>query len=110
MSYFHLKSKPTMPLVNSNYAKLARREPGFKFPVSLFSTKKNPMIGMCWVSSFYIVRVRSSIFGFFLTHCTVGLMDTQVKKSLKGNAGENIYIGLVGMPKINKRVLSPFTR
>ena len=54
---------------------------------------------MCWVSSFYIVRVRSSIFGFFLTHCTVGLMDTQVKKSLKGNAGENIYIGLVGMPK-----------
>ena len=30
---------------------------------------------------------------------SVGLKDTQDKKSLKGNAGENIYIGLVGMPK-----------
>ena len=30
---------------------------------------------------------------------TVGLKDTQGKKSLKGNAVENIYIGLVGMPK-----------
>ena len=31
---------------------------------------------------------------------TVGLKDTQgKKKGLKGNAGENIYIGLVGMPK-----------
>ena len=30
---------------------------------------------------------------------TVGLKDTQGRKSLKGNAGEKIYIGLVGMPK-----------
>ena len=34
-----------------------------------------------------------------LTSNTVGLKDTQGKKSLKGNSGENIYIGLVGMPK-----------
>ena len=30
---------------------------------------------------------------------SVGLKDTQGKKSLKGNAVEKIYIGLVGMPK-----------
>ena len=30
---------------------------------------------------------------------SVGLKDTQGKNSLKGNAGEKIYIGLVGMPK-----------
>ena len=39
----------------------------------------------------------------YILSCNIGAlwvwMIHRVKKSLKGNSGENIYIGLVGMPK-----------
>ena len=33
----------------------------------------------------------------------MGLKDTQGKKSLKGNSGENIQIGHVGMPSRDEK-------